>query len=253
MRRRHRWPTQSSVGTSRRLSSSPPRPNEKRSWIGCDSTCRPSPCTYYVSSVAFPRRGPDWSDARPSGMRELQVAPPDRAGMGRLDRAGRVRQADEEAGSHGRRTKTPHPFEADRGPRGGLWQAGRVRELGLRRRPDDREQDPREDAGYGKGVPERSVRGETQVRHHAAVLERAAGEAQAVLILEQLADTPMPGSPVPVTCGGTRHVRNRLAFFASGDEISSNRSRFDYCRVTCRRLLATGPSLGIAERFFGEN
>src|SRR3989449_1047727 len=201
---------------------------------------------------AFPRRGPDWPDVRPSGMRELQVAPPDRARLGRVDGARRVCEADEETRSHGRRAKTPHSLKAGRGPRGGLWQAGRVRELRVRRRPDDREQDPREDAGHGEGVPERSVRGETQVRHHAAVLERATGEAQAVLILEQSADTPIPGNPVPVTCGGTRHAKNRLAFFVSGYEIPSNRSRLDYCRVTCRRFLATGPSLGIAHRFFGE-
>src|SRR3989475_2846064 len=46
---------------------------------------------------------------------------------------------------------------------------------------DDREQDPREDAGHGEGVPERPLRGEPEVRNDTAVLERAAGEAEAVL------------------------------------------------------------------------
>src|SRR5207245_11727134 len=122
------------------------------------------------------------------------------------------------------------------GSRGSLWQPDGRRELRGRRRPDDPEQDPREDAGHAEGVPERSVRGETQVRHHAAVLERATGEAQAVLILEQSADTPIPGNPVPVTCGGTRHVRNRLAFYASGDDIASNRARPYYGCTACVRL-----------------
>src|SRR5437899_5807579 len=98
-----------------------------------------------------------------------------------MDRARRVCETDEETGPNGRRTKTPHPFEAGCGSRGGLWQAGGLRELGLRRRPDDCEQDPREDAGHGEGVPERSLRGEAEVRHDAAVLERAAGETEAVL------------------------------------------------------------------------
>src|SRR2546428_8882857 len=130
---------------------------------------------------SFPRRGPDRSDAGPSGMRELQVPPPDRPRLGRVDRARRLCEADEEAGPHGRRTKAPHPLETGRRPRGGLREAGRVREFGLRRRPDDREQDPREDARYREGVPERSLRGEAEIRHDAAVLERAAGEAEAVL------------------------------------------------------------------------
>src|SRR2546427_4017315 len=114
-------------------------------------------------------------------MRELQVPPPDRPRLGRVDRARRLCEADEEAGPHGRRTKAPDALEAGRRPRGGLREAGRVREFGLRRRPDDREQDPREDAGHGEGVPERSLRGEAEVRHDAAVLERAAGEAETVL------------------------------------------------------------------------
>src|SRR5439155_1502141 len=50
---------------------------------------------------AFPRRGPDWPDAGPSGMRELQVPPPDRPRLGRVDRARRIREADEEVGPHG--------------------------------------------------------------------------------------------------------------------------------------------------------
>src|SRR5438445_5343125 len=114
-------------------------------------------------------------------MRELQGPPPDRPRLGRVDRARRLCEADEEAGPNGRRTKTPDPFEAGCGPRGGLWQEGGLRELGLWRRSDDREQDPREDAGHGEGVPERPLRGETQVCHHTALLERAAGEAETVL------------------------------------------------------------------------
>src|SRR5256885_11027856 len=114
-------------------------------------------------------------------MRELQVPPPDRPRLGRVDRARRLCEADEEAGPHGRRTEAPDALEAGRRPRGGLREAGRVREFGLRRRPDNREQDPREDARYREGVPERSLRGEAEVRHDAAVLERAAGEAEVVL------------------------------------------------------------------------
>src|SRR3989449_8739621 len=114
-------------------------------------------------------------------MRELQVAPSDRTRLGRVDGARRLCEADAEAGPHGRGTKTAHRFEAGRRPCGGLREAGRVREPGVWRRSDDREQDPREDAGHGEGVPERPVRGETEVRHDAALLERAAGETKAVL------------------------------------------------------------------------
>src|SRR3989442_2380431 len=114
-------------------------------------------------------------------MRELQVPPPDRPRLGRVGRARRLCEADEEAGPQGRRTKAPDALEAGRRPRGGLREAGRVREFGLRRRPDDREQDPREDARYREGVPDGSLRGKAELRHDAAVLERAAGEAEAVL------------------------------------------------------------------------
>src|SRR2546425_5025451 len=117
-------------------------------------------------------------------MHELQVPPSDRTRLGRVDRARRVCETNEEAGPHGRRTKTPHPFEAGCGSRGGVWQAGGLRELRLRRRPDDGEQDPAEVAGPGEGVPERSVRGEAKVRYHAAILERAAGEAETILVDE---------------------------------------------------------------------
>src|SRR5438876_37778 len=48
---------------------------------------------------------------------------------------------------------------------------------------DDREQDPRQDARHGEGVPERPPRGEAKVRNDTAVLERATGEAEAVLSL----------------------------------------------------------------------
>src|SRR5437899_8863045 len=98
-----------------------------------------------------------------------------------MDRARRVCETDEETGPNGRRTKTPHPLEAGCGSRSGLWQASGLRELGLRRRPDNREQDPREDARHGEGVPERPLRGEAKVRNDTAVLERAAGEAEVVL------------------------------------------------------------------------
>ena len=49
------------------------------------------------------------------------------------------------------------------------------------REPYDRVEAPREDARYGEGVLQRPLRGEAEVRDHAAVLERAAGEAEAVL------------------------------------------------------------------------
>jgi len=43
------------------------------------------------------------------------------------------------------------------------------------------EQDPRRDAGHGRGVLQRPVRGEDQVHHDPPVLEWTRGEAQAVL------------------------------------------------------------------------
>src|SRR6266540_5396360 len=119
-------------------------------------------------------------------MCEMQVATSDGPRMGRVDGARRLCEADEEARPHGRGTEAPHPVEADRGPRGRLREAGRVRELCLWRRPDDRQQDSREDAGHRDGVPERPVRGKAEVRPDAALLERAAGEAEVVLGKERM-------------------------------------------------------------------
>src|SRR2546427_6611183 len=111
----------------------------------------------------------------------MQVPPPDRPRMGRLDRPGCLCETCEEIGPHERGTKTTHALQAGRGSSGGVRQEGSLRELGLWRRPDDREQDSCEDAGHGEGIPERSLRGEAQVRHHTAVLERATGKAETIL------------------------------------------------------------------------
>src|SRR5213596_3734662 len=151
------------------------------------------PFFFFKQKTAYEIRPCDWSsdvcssdldrrDARPSDVREVQVAFADRARLGGVDGSGRLCEAREETGPHERGTKTAHALEAGRGPRGRVREAGGVRELGLWGRPDDREQDPREDAGYGEGVLERPLRGEAQVRHDAAVLERTAGEAEAVLL-----------------------------------------------------------------------
>src|SRR5437867_3772168 len=61
---------------------------------------------------------------------------------------------------------------------------------------DDREPDPREDAGRGDGVPEQLPRGEVEVRHDGALLERAAGEAEAVpnLLSPRAQDQPNCGA-----------------------------------------------------------
>src|SRR5437667_7617028 len=126
-------------------------------------------------------------------MRELQVATPDRAGMGRVDRAGRLCEADEEAGPYGRGAEAAHALETGRRSRGRVRQAGGLRELRIWSRPDDREQDPREDARYREGVPERSLRGETQVRHDAALLERATGQAETIFVIVKRPRTLVDG------------------------------------------------------------
>src|SRR5207247_10756806 len=94
-----------------------------------------------------------------------------------------------------------------------------------------RVQAPHDDASYGEGVHDRHHCVEAEVRHDTAVMERAAGEAEAVLN-QKAGPTSGPGAtwqrPTPGTSrwsfgsAGGRRDRPRLALDIPAHELGNH-------------------------------